>query len=119
MTTKPRMTAGALVTLALAASAAPASAMPNQLSPGGAPAVQNPTGAHATPSPAAVTRARVLAARDSAPASPPATIVRLTAHNGFDWGDAGLGAAGAVALAAVGLGGVLAVSQRHDRHPAA
>lgn len=40
-------------------------------------------------------------------------IVRIqTPQSGFDWGDAGIGAAGAVALAMLGLGGALFVSQR-------
>ena len=34
---------------------------------------------------------------------------------GFDWGDAGIGAAGGIALAMVGLGGTVAVSQRRGR----
>jgi hypothetical protein len=38
-----------------------------------------------------------------------------TPQSGFDWGDAGIGAAGGVALAALGLGGALAVSQRRPR----
>lgn len=38
-----------------------------------------------------------------------------TAKSGFDWGDAGIGAAGGVALAMLGLGGALAVSQRRPR----
>jgi hypothetical protein len=38
--------------------------------------------------------------------------------SGFDWGDAGIGAAGGLALAMLGLGGALAVSsQRRARHP--
>jgi hypothetical protein len=42
-------------------------------------------------------------------------VVRLTPNGGFDWGDAGIGAAGGVALSMIGLGGVLAVSQRRTR----
>ena len=41
-------------------------------------------------------------------------VVRVeTPRSGFDWGDAGIGAAGGVALAMLGLGGALAISQRH------
>lgn len=43
-------------------------------------------------------------------------VVRIeTPKSGFDWGDAGIGAAGGVALAMLGLGGALAVSQRRPR----
>jgi hypothetical protein len=45
----------------------------------------------------------------------PATIVRVTTPRGFDWGDAGIGAAGAVGLALSALGVALAVSQRRAR----
>jgi hypothetical protein len=52
-----------------------------------------------------------------------ATIVRFQAPaSGFDWGDAGIGAAGGLALSMIGLGGALAVSQHHTRrtrHPTA
>lgn len=49
--------------------------------------------------------------------TPPATsIVRVTApSSGFDWADAGIGAGGALGLSMVGLGGALALSQRHTR----
>ena len=43
-------------------------------------------------------------------------VVRVqTPRSGFDWGDAGIGAAGGAALAMLGLGGALAVSQRRPR----
>jgi hypothetical protein len=43
-------------------------------------------------------------------------VVRIeTAESGFDWGDAGIGAAGGVALAMLAVGGALAVSQRRPR----
>ena len=46
------------------------------------------------------------------------TIVRVIApSNAFDWGDAGIGAAAGLALAMLGLGGTLALSQRRPRHP--
>ncbi len=50
------------------------------------------------------------------PASAPQAVVRIqTPPNGFDWGDAAIGAAGGLALAMIGLGGALAVSQRRPR----
>jgi hypothetical protein len=48
--------------------------------------------------------------------SAPPTILRINSPGGgFDWGDAGIGAAGGVALAMVGVGGALVVSQRRPR----
>jgi hypothetical protein len=37
------------------------------------------------------------------------------ASNGFDWGDAGIGAAGMLALGAIGAGAVVATG-RNSRH---
>jgi hypothetical protein len=49
--------------------------------------------------------------------SAPPTIVRISSPGGgFDWGDAGIGAAGGFAFSMLGLGGALAVSQRRTRH---
>jgi hypothetical protein len=82
-------TAAALA-LALGALAPAANAAMPQLDPGGATHTQSQT-------------------------SP---IVRvITPNSGFDWGDAGIGAAGGLALAMVGVGGTLALSQRRARHP--
>jgi hypothetical protein len=45
-------------------------------------------------------------------------VVRVPAPSGFDWGDAGIGAAGGLALSMVGIGGALVISsQRRTRHP--
>ncbi|MEA2214234.1 MAG: hypothetical protein QOF83_4182 [Solirubrobacteraceae bacterium] len=126
MTTTHRAGTGALLVLVLAASAGPAAATPNQLTPGGSQVVRTPHGAHAVLPAAATTRAAVQAAEAStpvstpvsAPVSTPATIVHVTAPSGFDWGDAGIGAAGGLGLAIAGLGGALAVSQRHGHHTA-
>jgi len=49
----------------------------------------------------------------------PDTIVRVNASPGFDWGDAGIGAAGGLALATLGIGGGLAISQRRERRSGA
>jgi hypothetical protein len=51
---------------------------------------------------------------DGSPNTPP-TIIRVTPPGGFDWGDAGIGAAGAIGLCMLALGLVLAVSQRRTR----
>ena len=47
-------------------------------------------------------------------AAPPVVTVQAPA-NGFDWGDAGIGAAGGLALSLVGIGGALAISQNRSR----
>jgi len=45
-------------------------------------------------------------------------IVRVTIPaSGFDWGDAGIGAAGGLALSILGVGVALTVSQRRNGHP--
>jgi hypothetical protein len=43
----------------------------------------------------------------------PVRIVYASGHNGFDWGDAGIGAAAGAGITLLGLGGALAVAQRH------
>jgi hypothetical protein len=59
---------------------------------------------------------------DALPPAAPQAVVRIqTPPNGFDWGDAGIGAAGGLAFAMIGLGGALVISQRgprRDRHTA-
>lgn len=56
------------------------------------------------------------------PASSPSvapSIVRVSPSGGsFDWGDAGVGAAGGFALSMLGIGGLLARSQRRTRQGA-
>ena len=50
------------------------------------------------------------------PVSAPATVVRVVAPNGgFDWGDAGIGAAGAIVLMLIGTSGVLAATHGRGR----
>jgi len=49
-------------------------------------------------------------------AIPQTPVVRITTPaSGFDWGDAGIGAAGGLALAILGLGGGLVISQHRPR----
>jgi hypothetical protein len=51
------------------------------------------------------------------PPKPGPTIVRVSTptSRGFDWGDAGIGAAGGLALATLGIGGGLAIAQGRER----
>ena len=46
------------------------------------------------------------------------TRIVTVASNGFDWGDAGIGAAGGLALAMLGVGAGLAMSQHRTRRAA-
>ena len=60
--------------------------------------------------------AHELAARDGLTASPPPPLlITVLRPNGFDWGDAGIGAAAGLVLIMVALGGTLAVT-RHRGH---
>ena len=54
---------------------------------------------------------------DPSPFTLPQTpVVRITTPaSGFDWGDAGVGAAGGLALAMLGVGGGLAISRQRPR----
>jgi hypothetical protein len=106
MTTPQRITTTLAAALALATGAGPALAGPFDLNSNGSyvPAATGP--AHAL-SPVA---ARSLTAGTSP------TIVRVTAPSrGFDWGDAGIGAAGGFALSMIAIGGALVVSGQRTR----
>src|SRR5258707_7008241 len=57
-------------------------------------------------------------AAQSSPAGEPAMrIVRASDHGGFDWADAGIGAAGGLPIALVALGLTLVVPQRNQARP--
>jgi hypothetical protein len=143
MTTTHRISTTAALILSLAAAGAPAaSAMPVRADPASAATGQSSTAVRPKPDAQTVTGAtanRTSAAvysrqdKSMVPAISPSTtaprttkcsgpplLVRLQAPgNGFDWGDAGIGAAGGVALSLIALGGALAVSQRRTRHTTA
>ena len=46
---------------------------------------------------------------------PAVQVVRVSASGGFDWGDAGIGAAGGLGLSMLGVAGSLGVTRRRDR----
>ena len=48
---------------------------------------------------------------------PVVEIVRVSAPGGFDWGDAGIGAAGALGLSMLAIGGGLVLAARRHRTP--
>ena len=110
MTTIHRVSATVALTLALAVLAAPASAGTFDL---------NANGSYVA-SGAATTQAT----KPSHPVSPAPVIVRVAAPGGFDWADAGIGAAGGLALAIVGVGAAIADVPKpcaphppHESHP--
>jgi len=116
MTTTHRISTTAVLILSLAAAGAPAASAKH---------VEDAAIA-ANPTPAAVyshqDKSIVPATSPSTPTGSPAKVsaqplvVRVQAPtNGFDWGDAGIGAAGGLALSMIGLGGALAVSQHRTR----
>jgi hypothetical protein len=117
MTTTHRMTTTAAVILSLAAAGAPtAIARPVGADP--------PTTANQAQAPAAVysrpDKSLIPASTPSSDRIPESSaqqaIVRIqTPQSGFDWGDAGIGAAGGVALAMLGLGGALVITHRPRR----
>ena len=69
--------------------------------------------------PAAASASRPIDPGSATPTAPyENSVVRvITPTSGFDWGDAGIGAAGGLALSMLALGGTLAVSQRRTLHP--
>ena len=99
-TTTQRVAAAVTVALALATSVSTASAAFTDVNAGGTtvrvPSYAGPVGSSDAQAPAA---------------SPTASA------GGFDWGDAGIGAAGGVGLSIVGVGGLLAASSRRARRP--
>ena len=116
MTTNHRITTTALLIVSVAAAGAPAaSAMPIGGDPATAvnptPTVYSPQDKSLVPGTSPSTSGGAVA---KVSASQP--VVRIqTPNGGFDWGDAGIGAAGGLALAMVGLGGGLVLSQRRTR----
>ena len=46
---------------------------------------------------------------------PAVQVVRVSASGGFDWGDAGIGAAGGLGLSILGVSGGLALTRRRGR----
>jgi hypothetical protein len=51
--------------------------------------------------------------------TPQAVVRAHVPQSGFDWGDAGIGAAGGLALSMIAVGGAFAVSQRRSRRSTA
>ena len=100
------------IILSLAAAGAPTATARPDFAPG---ANQPPPTVYSRPDKAMIPVSAPIG-RDIAKATAPQAVVRVQIpQSGFDWGDAGIGAAGGLALAMLGLGGTLLVSQR-PRH---
>jgi hypothetical protein len=57
------------------------------------------------------------AARTTPSPQPAVQIVRVSAPGGFDWGDAGIGAAGALGLSMLAMGGGLVIAGKRRQTP--
>ncbi|MGZ6638224.1 MAG: hypothetical protein ACXVII_35830 [Solirubrobacteraceae bacterium] len=115
MTPTHRITTAAAIMLSLAAAGAPtASARPADSTPA---AKHTPTTVYSRPDKSLIpVAARSPSGGTVVNQSAPPTVVRIqTPQSGFDWADAGIGAAGGLALAMLGLGGALLISQRPRR----
>lgn len=110
MTTTHRITTTAAVILSLAAAGAPtATARPSVA----AAAKQPPSTVYSRSDKSLIPVATPREPSITREASTQQAVVRVqTPPSGFDWGDAGIGAAGGIALAMLGLGGALLISQR-------
>ncbi len=116
MTTAHRTAATTLLVLSLAAASAPtAGARPPDHGPAGQ---QTAAAVYSRPDKSliAVRSPATSGASSATTASVPQPVVRIqTPQSGFDWGDAGIGAAGGLAIAMVGLGGGLVISRHQPR----
>ena len=114
MTTTHRMTTTAAVLLSLAAAGAPTAAARPAYDPPTA-ANQAPATVYSRPDKSTI-RSSAASAALVAKTSVPQSVVRIqTPQSGFDWGDAGIGAAGGLALAMLGVGGGLVISHQRLR----
>lgn len=115
MTSTHRIATAAAIMLSLAAAGAPtASARPADSTPA---ATHTPTTVYSRPDKSLIPVAAPSPTGGTVvKQSAPPTVVRIqTPQSGFDWGDAGIGAAGGLAIAMLGLGGALVVSHHRPR----
>jgi hypothetical protein len=111
MTSLRRTSTAGLVILSLAGTGAPIASA----SPVGAsyPTSEQPAGAGVYSRP---DKAVISSAENVTTAATPQPVVRVqVAEGGFDWGAAGIGAAGGLALSLIGLGGVRGAAQYRGR----
>ena len=60
--------------------------------------------------------AKAAAADPGAPTYATPTVIKVGSSSGFDWGDAGIGAGGMLAVVALAGGGLVLVSRRRTAH---
>jgi hypothetical protein len=111
MTNRTATTAAIILSLA-AASAPAASARPADSVPAGK---QVPTSVYSRPDKALIPVATQYGGAIEKAIAPPAVVRAQTPASGFDWGDAGIGAAGGLVLAMLGVGGGLAISHHRPQ----
>lgn len=103
-----RTTTTAAVILSLAAAGAPAATATVSATNPATTANRPPATVYSRPDKSII--------RVTTPASAPQPVVRITTPpNGFAWGDAGIGAAGGLALAMLGVGGALVITHQRPR----
>jgi uncharacterized iron-regulated membrane protein len=112
MITRQRVTTLAAIFLSLAAVGAPgAGARPVDVVPASDHA--SPAAVYSRPDKQLTSVSSPVTSKTPPQRQPVAAVVRVeTPQTGFDWGDAGIGAAGGLALAMLGLGAALVISRR-------
>ena len=110
-----RTAATTAIILSLAAGAPAASARPADIFP---PSHQSPAAVYSRPDRTMVPVTTPYVGAVAQTTTPQAPVRVQAPQSGFDWGDAGLGAAGLV-LSVIGIGGAFAVSQRRSRRSTA
>jgi hypothetical protein len=114
--TTHRMTTTAAVILSLAAAGAPTAIARPVGADTATAANQAPASVYSRPDKSLIRVTTPYGDSTSRPATAPQAVVQVqTPPSGFDWGDAGIGAAGGVALAMLGLGGALVITHRPKR----
>jgi hypothetical protein len=113
MPTTHRIATTAAVIVALAAAGAPTATARPDFAPA---AKQPPPTVYSRPDKSLIPATTTYGEGVTSGARAPQAVVRIqTPKSGFDWGDAGIGAAGGIALSMIGLGGALAVSENRAR----
>jgi hypothetical protein len=113
MTTTRRITVASALILSVAAAGVPtASARPVGADPVNWGADTAPAAVYSQPDKSIAAVSPPSSAGVARAGVPPAPVRIQTPPSEFDWGDAGIGAAGGAALALLGLGGALVLSQR-------
>jgi hypothetical protein len=115
MTTTHRVTTTAAVILSLAAAGTPTAIARPVGADTATAANQAPATVYSRPDKSLIPVTTPYDGRIAESSAQQAVVRIQTPQSGFDWGDAGIGAAGGVALAMLGLGGVLVVSNHRPR----